>query len=113
MKKLFFLLLLLFSFSTFAQSNVNTEIKNDTVILQYKIIVLFDSYDYINVSKEKIFDLDILFNYVLIYQSDNTFNYGYLYFLKPKIQCEKYLNDLLVLCKEKYPNSYLSNFLEL
>jgi hypothetical protein len=48
MRKLFLFVLLLLSFGVFAQSNIDTEIKNDTIILVYKTIVLFDSNDYIN-----------------------------------------------------------------
>jgi hypothetical protein len=112
MRKLFLFVLLLFSFGVFAQSNVNTEIKNDTIILTYKTIVLFDSNDYINMSKEKLFDQNILIKHTLMYQSNNTAIYRYMYFLKPKIQCEEYLNDLLSKCKENYPNSFLLNCID-
>jgi hypothetical protein len=113
MKKLFLLLLLLFSFGVFAQYNINTEIKNDTIILEYKTIVLFDSNDYINILGQKLFDQEILIKHILICQSNNTAIYRYMYFLKPKIQCEEYLNNLLEKCKEKYPNSFLLNCLDI
>jgi hypothetical protein len=114
MKKIISLIvLLLLCFGVFAQSNVDTETKNDTTILIYKTIVLFDSNDYINMSKEKLFDQDILIEHTLMYQSNNTAIYRYMYFLKPKIQCEEYLNSLLEKCKEKYPNSFLLNCVDI
>jgi hypothetical protein len=113
MRKLFLFVFLFLSFCVFSQSSINTEIKNDTTILVYKTLVLFDSNDYINMSKEKLFDQDILIEHTLMYQSNNTAIYRYMYFLKPKIQCEEYLNSLLEKCKEKYPNSFLLNCVDI
>ena len=113
MRKLFLFVFLLFGFGLYAQTNinendtsiVNSEINSDSFYIEYKKISLFESNDYNDMSKQKLFDEQILVDYILVYQDNNIMTYKYSYYLRPTIQCDQYLEDLMKKCKVNYPES--------